>query len=87
MNEFILGVDLDGVCGQHTEIFREIVARELNIAEESLPLDRSWDFREWGFGPDDFERLHRIATKTFEVQGVEFDVAGRRKFESREATL
>lgn len=61
MNEFILGVDLDGVCGQHTEIFREIVARELGVAEESLPLERSWDFREWGFGPDDFERLHRIA--------------------------
>ena len=31
MNEFILGVDLDGVCGQHTEIFREIVARELGV--------------------------------------------------------
>ena len=42
MNEFILGVDLDGVW-QHTEIFREIVARELGVAEESLPLERSWD--------------------------------------------
>ena len=61
MNDFIFGVDLDGVCGQHTELFREIVARELDVSEESLPLERSWDFREWGFGPDDFERLHRVA--------------------------
>ena len=46
MSEFILGVDLDGVCGQHTEIFRHLVAHELGIEEESLPLQRSWDFRE-----------------------------------------
>ena len=61
MNDFIFGVDLDGVCGQHSELFREIGARELDVSEESLPLERSWDFREWGFGPDDFERLHRVA--------------------------
>ena len=45
MNEFIFGVDLDGVCGLHTEIFREIVAEELGVDEESLPLERIWDFR------------------------------------------
>ena len=61
MSEFILGVDLDGVCGQHTESFRQIVSKELGVTEESLPLERSWDFSEWGFGPDDFERLHRVA--------------------------
>ena len=61
MSEFILGVDLDGVCGQHTEIFRHLVAHELGIDEESLPLQRSWDFREWNFTDGDFERLHRAA--------------------------
>ena len=55
MSEFILGVDLDGVCGQHTEIFRHLVAHELGIDEESLPLQRSWDFREWNFTDGDFE--------------------------------
>ena len=61
MSEFILGVDLDGVCGQHTEIFRHLVAHELGIDEESLPLQRSWDFSEWNFSDGDFERLHRTA--------------------------
>ena len=60
-NDFILGVDLDGVCGCHTEAFRSIVARELNVEEETLPLERSWDFHEWGFAEGDFERLHRLA--------------------------
>jgi 5'(3')-deoxyribonucleotidase len=61
VSEFILGVDLDGVCGQHTEIFRHLVAHELGIDEESLPLQRSWDFSEWNFADGDFERLHRTA--------------------------
>lgn len=61
MSDFILGVDLDGVCGRHTEAFREIVAQELGVPPSSLPLERSWDFHEWGFGEGDFERLHRIA--------------------------
>lgn len=66
-NDFILGVDLDGVCGQHTEMFRRIVARELKVAETSLPLERSWDFHEWGFDEGDFERLHRIAVLEYRM--------------------
>lgn len=61
MAEFVLGVDLDGVCGEHTLAFRTIVADELGVDPETLPLDRSWDFSEWGFGPGDFERYHRLA--------------------------
>lgn len=67
VNEFILGVDLDGVCGRHTEAFRRIAARELGVAEDSLPLDRSWDFHEWGFDEGDFERLHRIAVLEYRM--------------------
>lgn len=59
--DFVLAVDLDGVCGMHTEAFRAIVARELGVPEESLPLERSWDFHEWGFAEADFERFHRLA--------------------------
>ena len=58
---FVLGVDLDGVCGDHTAIFREIVSRELGVPVESLPLERSWSFVEWGLTNDDFERLHELA--------------------------
>ncbi len=67
MSDFILGVDLDGVCGRHTEAFRRVVARELGVAEESLPLERSWDFHEWGFGDGDFERMHRIAVLEYRM--------------------
>lgn len=58
---FVLGVDLDGVCADHTVAFRAIVADELGVDPESLPLQRSWGFNEWGLGDGDFERLHRIA--------------------------
>lgn len=58
---FVLGVDLDGVCGDHTGIFREIVAKEKGVAPESLPLQRQWSFAEWGLSDEEFERLHELA--------------------------
>ncbi len=60
-NSFVFGVDLDGVCGDYTAAFRTIVADELGVSEESLTLERSWDFREWGLDAEGFERLHRLA--------------------------
>ncbi len=48
MEPFVFGVDLDGVCGDYTTAFRTIAARELEVPEDALPLERSWDFREWG---------------------------------------
>jgi 5'-nucleotidase len=58
---FILGVDLDGVCGDYTGALREIVATDKGVDPATLPLERSWDFREWGLSPEDFERLHQSA--------------------------
>jgi 5'-nucleotidase len=58
---FVLGVDLDGVCGDHNAIFREIVAADRGVDPESLPIERSWGFEEWGLSEDDFERLHETA--------------------------
>ena len=59
---FILGVDLDGVCGDYTAAFRSVVAAERSVEPESLPEARGWDFAEWGIvGPDEFDRLHRAA--------------------------
>ncbi len=58
---YVLGVDLDGVCGDYTAAFRTVVALETGVKEESLPTLRSWDFKEWGLTPDDFERLHQLA--------------------------
>ena len=58
---YVLGVDLDGVCGNYTSAFRSVVAQETGVSEESLPLLRSWDFKEWGLTPEGFERLHFLA--------------------------
>ena len=59
--DFILGVDLDGVVGDHTYRFREIFAGLRGIDPESLPLERSWDFHEWGLDDDEYAYYHRIA--------------------------
>jgi 5'-nucleotidase len=58
---FILGVDLDGVCGDYTGALREVVAERTGVGLDRLPLERSWDFGEWGLSPDEFEKLHRAA--------------------------
>lgn len=58
---FILGVDLDGVCGDHTAAFRSVVAAELGVSEATLGPQQRWDFADWGVGPDQFLDLHRSA--------------------------
>ena len=58
---FVLGVDLDGVCAQHTVAFRKIVAQEKGVSEKSLTLECGWGFQEWGFEDGDFETYHRRA--------------------------
>ncbi len=59
--QFVLGVDLDGVCGDHTAAFREVVASERSIAPEQLGEQTTWTYREWGMDDDEFLRLHRRA--------------------------
>jgi 5'(3')-deoxyribonucleotidase len=59
---FVLGVDLDGVCGDYTAAFRAVVASERGIDPASLPEERSWDFYEWGVGElGGFDAVHRRA--------------------------
>ena len=48
---FILGVDLDGVCGDYTAALRDVVAERTGAPLDRLPLERSWDFSEWGLTP------------------------------------
>ncbi len=61
LDAFVLGVDLDGVCAEHTLGFRDIVAQRIGVDATLLPLERDWGFTEWGFGPGDFEDHHRFA--------------------------
>lgn len=58
---FILGVDLDGVCGDYTAALRDVVAERTGADPATLPLERSWDFREWGLSVAQFEELHQAA--------------------------
>jgi 5'-nucleotidase len=57
--EFVLGVDLDGVCADYTSAFRSVVARERGVDVTALSTDVSWDFAEWGLDRDQFLDIHR----------------------------
>jgi 5'-nucleotidase len=58
-DEFVLGVDLDGVCADYTAAFRSVVAAERRVEPGALTDDVSWDFAEWGLDRDEFLLLHR----------------------------
>lgn len=66
-SQFVLGVDLDGVVADHTGRFREIVAERRGVDPETLSLDRSWDFHEWGFAPGEYEGLHKLAVTEYDM--------------------
>ena len=61
--EFVLGVDLDGVCADYTTAFRALVAEDRGVTPESLTTDVSWDFAEWGLDREEFLRLHRASVQ------------------------
>ncbi|MCC5953525.1 MAG: hypothetical protein JJU45_15650 [Acidimicrobiia bacterium] len=58
---FVLGVDLDGVCADHTAAFRQVVADELGVDPASLGEQTSWSYAEWGIDDATFLELHRRA--------------------------
>jgi 5'(3')-deoxyribonucleotidase len=59
--DFVLAVDLDGVCADHASAFRAIVAMERGLGPDDLPPQTTWDFLEWDLGPTEFDELHRRA--------------------------
>lgn len=65
--QFILGVDLDGVVADHTFRFREIMADIRGVDPETMTLERSWNFGEWGLGPDEYADYHRIAVMEYDM--------------------
>ena len=64
---FTLGVDLDGVVADHTRRFRDILAEIRGVDPEALPLERSWDFAEWGLAPGEYAHLHRVAVMEYDM--------------------
>jgi len=64
---FVFGVDLDGVVADYTTGFAEFIAAERGVDPASLPLDRSYNFHEWGLEPGEFERYHGIAVSEYRL--------------------
>jgi 5'-nucleotidase len=62
--DFVLGVDLDGVCGDHAAAFRSVVAAARGVDPARLPEQRTWDFEGWGLTAEEFQSLHRDAVLT-----------------------
>ena len=58
----ILGVDLDGVCGDFSAAFCAVIADDLGVDVGSMPPRANWDFSEWGIRDEEhFRVLHRRA--------------------------
>jgi 5'-nucleotidase len=64
---FVLGVDLDGVCGDHTAAFRQVVAAELGVDPASLGPQVAWDYHAWGVDDEAFLRLHQKAVLEYRM--------------------
>ena len=58
---FVFGVDLDGVVADYTAGFAAYLGELRGVDPASLPDERSYDFREWGLSPEEFERYHGAA--------------------------
>jgi 5'(3')-deoxyribonucleotidase len=59
--EFVLGVDLDGVCADYTAGLRSAVARHRGVEPDTLPEAVSWDYAEWDLDRETFLEHHRRA--------------------------
>lgn len=66
-NKPILGVDLDGVCLDYVEAFREFTAEVLGVDISDIPSPASYSFFEsgWGFTSEDhFRSVHGQAVES-----------------------
>lgn len=58
----VLGVDLDGVCGDYEGAFRAAVVRQQGRDPASLPPQTIMDaYSQWGLSFEEFEATHRRA--------------------------
>jgi 5'(3')-deoxyribonucleotidase len=63
-DEFVFGVDLDGVVADFIQGLKPIAAEWLGVPVASLTDDVSYGFKEWNIGNEDaYNDLHRFALK------------------------
>jgi 5'(3')-deoxyribonucleotidase len=60
-DDFVFGIDLDGVCADFYGAMRKIFAEWRNIDVEQLTPDVGYGFPEWGILPGEYDRVHRFA--------------------------
>ena len=61
MRPFVLGLDLDGVCGDYIIALRKVLAKKQGVEEESFTLETTWNFPEWGLSKNQYLDLHEEA--------------------------
>jgi 5'(3')-deoxyribonucleotidase len=59
--DFILGLDLDGVCADFYRKMRTVAAEWLGKNIDDLPADVTYGFPEWGLKDGEYDRIHRFA--------------------------
>jgi 5'(3')-deoxyribonucleotidase len=59
--QFVLGVDLDGVCGDFYGTLRPLAAEWLGRGVDDLSPEVTYGLPEWGLTPEEYRRLHRWA--------------------------
>ena len=66
------------MCGDYTGALRDVVAERTGADPAGLPLERSWDFHEWGLSAAQFENLHQAAVMEHRIfrtmQDLGFDI-------------
>lgn len=63
-DEFVFGVDLDGVVADFIHGLRPVAAEWLGVSADSLSADVSYGFKEWNIGNEEsYNDLHRFALK------------------------
>src|ERR1022692_4764522 len=61
LDEFVLGIDLDGVCADFYGQMREVFAEWRGVDAEKLTPDVSYSLEEWGILPGEYDRVQRFA--------------------------
>lgn len=59
--DFVFGVDLDGVVADFYARMREIAAEWKGVPVDTLTTDVTYGLPEWGLLPGEYARLHRFA--------------------------
>lgn len=76
VDDFILAVDLDGVCADYTKALRQVLEREHSIGSPHLPPDfdphnlpeaPTWNFENWGLTLPQYTALHDLAVRDYRI--------------------